>query len=111
MHKSSATVTLAVKGEEPEVLRIPDSLEMDDWDKPRWSSGQPVAVYEMLIKLYTRPTDLIFDPMMGMGTCAIAAIKLGRRWVGCEIDAERCPKAYDRIERETEWRRKDAVQG
>lgn len=40
---------------------------------------KPVAVYEPLIEMVTRPGDLVFDPMCGSGTTGVVCKKLGRR--------------------------------
>ena len=50
---------------------------------------------ERIIKLASRPSDVVFDPFCGAGTTAIAAMKLDRRFVMTDVD----PK-YVRITRE-----------
>ena len=42
---------------------------------------------ERIIKLASKPGHLIFDPFCGAGTTAIAATKLGRKFVVTELDA------------------------
>jgi site-specific DNA-methyltransferase (adenine-specific) len=42
---------------------------------------KPVALYEYLIKTYTRPGELVLDPFSGSGTTAIAARKTGRHFI------------------------------
>jgi len=46
----------------------------------------PVPLLERLILMVTDEEDMIFDPFMGTGTTAVAARKLGRRFVGAEMD-------------------------
>src|ERR1041384_3602259 len=36
----------------------------------------------------SRPGDIVFDPFMGSGTVAQVADELGRRFIGCELNAE-----------------------
>jgi site-specific DNA-methyltransferase (cytosine-N4-specific) len=36
----------------------------------------------------TRLNDVVLDPFMGSGTTAAVATKLGRRWIGCELNQE-----------------------
>jgi len=37
------------------------------------------------IRAYTEPEEVVLDPMMGAGTTAIEAEKLGRKWIGFEL--------------------------
>lgn len=58
-------------------------------DKPeiRYHPTQkPLALMLWIIENYTSLGDLIFDPFMGSGTTGVAALQLGRRFIGCEID-------------------------
>jgi len=41
-------------------------------------------VVERCIAMATDPGDIVFDPTCGSGTTAIAAEKLGRRWITCD---------------------------
>lgn len=41
-------------------------------------------VVERCIAMATDPGDVVFDPTCGSGTTAVAAEKLGRRWVTCD---------------------------
>jgi len=50
------------------------------------------------------PADLVLDPFMGSGTTALAAAKLGRRWIGMELNPEGeldCLRARFEMERES----------
>lgn len=47
---------------------------------------KPLEVINWVISNYSLPGDLIFDPFMGSGTTGVAALQLGRRFIGCEID-------------------------
>jgi len=44
--------------------------------------------------------DIVLDPMCGSGTTCTAAIKLGRRFFGCDISQEYCDIANERIRAE-----------
>jgi site-specific DNA-methyltransferase (adenine-specific) len=46
----------------------------------------PEKLMERILRLATRPGDVVFDPFGGAGTTAIAAEKLGRKFVVTEID-------------------------
>ena len=40
---------------------------------------------------------IVFDPFMGVGSVGVAAIELGRRFIGIEIDELYFKAAYNRI--------------
>jgi len=47
---------------------------------------KPIDLMERLVRLFTDPGDLILDPFAGSGTTGVAAIRLGRRFIGWEKD-------------------------
>lgn len=53
-----------------------------------------------LIQCFCPLGGIVLDPFMGSGTTAIAAIKLGRQYIGVEISKEYCELANKRIEKE-----------
>jgi len=48
-------------------------------------AAMPLELAEWMVKWASKPGDLIFDPFLGAATTAVAAIRLGRRWIGSEI--------------------------
>lgn len=48
----------------------------------------PERIPELCIKASTRKGDTVLDPFMGSGTTAVIAQRLGRKWVGIELNAE-----------------------
>ena len=58
-----------------------------------------LSLFEALIKKHSNEGDTILDPFAGSATTAVAAKKLGRSFVGCELDEEFFKKSVDRIER------------
>jgi site-specific DNA-methyltransferase (adenine-specific) len=63
-------------------------------------TGKPVEL--MLELLRTRDDwETVCDPFMGSGTTGVAAVKLGRRFVGCEIEPRYFDIACRRIENAT----------
>lgn len=64
----------------------------------------PVELVERLVLSMTRPTGLVVDPFMGVGSTAVAAIRHGRRAAGAEIVAEYREIARQRIILESEGR-------
>lgn len=51
-----------------------------------YPTQKPEALLEKLIKASSNPGDLIFDCFMGSGTTQNVAMKLGRRFIGADIN-------------------------
>jgi site-specific DNA-methyltransferase (adenine-specific) len=58
---------------------------------------KPISVMEWCIRLVTREGALVLDPFCGSGTTGAAAVRLGRRFIGCEQSAEYVEIARARI--------------
>lgn len=59
--------------------------------------GKPLASMRAIVRDYTRPGDLVCDPLAGAGTTLIAACKEGRRGVGAELDPTTALRAVKRL--------------
>jgi DNA modification methylase len=53
------------------------------------------ALARLLIAEYTRPGERILDPLSGIGTTGVEAVRLGRRYAGVELE-----EAFVRFQRE-----------
>lgn len=58
---------------------------------------KPLKFLERFIGTYTSCGDLVLDPFMGSGTSGVAALKLGRRFIGVEINPDYFKISEDRI--------------
>jgi DNA modification methylase len=54
-------------------------------DSSDHSAVMPVELAERCIKAGTRPGEIVLDPFCGSGTTGVAALNLGRRFVGIEL--------------------------
>lgn len=55
--------------------------------KQRWHPTQkPIVVMQWCIGLMPDAVATILDPYMGSGTTGVAAVKLGRKFIGIEIE-------------------------
>ena len=61
----------------------------------------PDALVEPCILAGSRLGDVVLDPFMGAGTVGVVAGKLGRKWIGIELNPDYCRMAEERIRRET----------
>jgi DNA modification methylase len=59
---------------------------------------KPTELMTKIICDFTNPSDLILDPFMGSGTTGVAAVQLGRKFIGIEIDPGYFEIAKKRIE-------------
>jgi hypothetical protein len=58
---------------------------------------KPVDLLEYMIRTYTNEGETVLDNCMGSGTCAIACLNTGRRFIGIERDAHYFAVGSDRI--------------
>lgn len=83
------------------------ALTLDVWSIPPESARRvghpapfPVELPEQLIRLYTFENDLVLDPFMGSGSSLVAAARLGRRYIGYDLDPSYVEIARQRVEEE-----------
>lgn len=78
-----------------------DDITIPFWSMPENTdhpTQKPEKLYAKLILASSRPGDLVFDPFMGSGTACVVAQKLGRRYLGVEINEEYCLYAAKRLQ-------------
>jgi site-specific DNA-methyltransferase (adenine-specific) len=63
---------------------------------------KPEKLIAKLVLASSHMGDMVFDPFLGSGTTAVVARKLGRQFLGVEIDQEYCCWAMKRLSRAKE---------
>jgi site-specific DNA-methyltransferase (adenine-specific) len=63
----------------------------------RHPTQKPLALVARCLRASTKPDDIVCDPFLGSGTAALAALGLGRRFIGCDSNAEFVSLAKVRI--------------
>jgi len=58
---------------------------------------KPVDLLQHIISTSTRPGSVVLDPFMGSGSTGLAALALGRDFIGCELDDRYFRMASDRL--------------
>jgi site-specific DNA-methyltransferase (adenine-specific) len=58
---------------------------------------KPEKLLAKIILASSKANDLVFDPFAGVGTTAVTAKKLGRKYIGVEIDETYCCLAEKRL--------------
>jgi len=79
---------------------VPTAIDRDrsGLDSRIHTTQKPVALMEDLIRDFTMPGQTILDPFAGSGTTGVAAIRLGRGFIGFERDADMHAKALVRLQ-------------
>lgn len=67
------------------------------WSDKQRMGGKPTLLMDALVSDYSRPSQLVLDTHMGAGTTGVACIRQGRKFIGCEIDAQAFDIACKRI--------------
>ena len=72
------------------------------WSLPVVQGGEyptqkPLRLIDQFVADFTDPGDRIADPCMGSGTTGVSAVRLGRRFVGCEVRRSAFDLACERI--------------
>ena len=60
----------------------------------------PIHLLERIILMSTDENDIVLDPFVGTGTTALAAKRLGRRYIGFDIDKKYVEITKNKLERE-----------
>lgn len=77
-----------------------DDISIPFWSMPENTehpTQKPEKLYAKLILASSKPGDVIFDPFLGSGTSSVVAKKLGRNYVGIELNEEYCLYAEKRL--------------
>lgn len=66
-------------------------------DRTAHPAQSPVSIIDRIVKTSSIEKDVVFDPFIGSGTVAIAALKNNRCVIGCEIQSKYLRIAINRI--------------
>jgi site-specific DNA-methyltransferase (adenine-specific) len=76
-------------------LTVPFWSMPENTDHP---TQKPEKLLAKIILASSNPGEVVLDPFLGSGTTSVVAKKLGRRYVGIEIDETYCCLAEKRLE-------------
>ncbi len=62
-----------------------------------YPAEKPPAVSEVLVAQSSAPGEMVADPFMGSGSVGIAALRLGRRFAGTDLNPEAVRLTADRL--------------
>ena len=70
-------------------------VESLKWNKH--TAIYPESIISNIMHLLTSPNSTVLDPFLGSGTSGVSAKKLGRNFIGIDINSEYCQMATKRI--------------
>ncbi len=62
-----------------------NSLSGSNSERTGYATQKPLALYERIINASSNPGDVVLDIFAGCATTAVAAERLGRQWVACDM--------------------------
>lgn len=68
-------------------------------EKVKHPTQKPLKLIDRCINIWSNENDLILDPTMGSGTCAVSCVKNNRKFIGFEINKEYFDISKNRIEK------------
>lgn len=80
--------------------RYPRSVQFFSSDKQKsrlHPTQKPLSLLEYIVETYSNKGDHVLDFCMGSGTAGVAAVKLGRKFTGMELESKYYQVAHDRI--------------
>ena len=69
-----------------DVWRLSMLQPADETENLRFPTQKPETILNIIIESSSAPGDIVLDCFLGSGTTASVAQKLGRRWIGCDIN-------------------------
>lgn len=78
-------------------IQTPICMGRERLKNPFHPTQKPVKVLEHILRIATNEDDIVFDPFMGVGSTGVAAVMLGRKFIGFEISPEYYIAAEQRI--------------
>ena len=69
-------------------------------ERTGYPTQKPLALLDRIIKASSNENDMVLDPFCGCATTCIAAEKLGRQWIGIDIEPEARNLVIQRLEKE-----------
>ena len=63
-----------------------DPVNSQAKEREDYPTQKPLKLIERILRLTTSDNDIVLDSYIGSGTTAATAQKLGRRWIGCDIN-------------------------
>lgn len=83
----------------PDYWDIP-ALTNNSKERTGYPTQKPLALLERIIKASSKEGDVVLDPFCGCATTCVAAQKLGRKWIGIDIEKQAVSILVERLEKD-----------
>lgn len=80
-------------------IETPICMRPERLKEPKHPTQKPVSILKKMIEIASNENDIIFDPFMGVGSTGVAALELGRRFIGVEVEPLYFGAAKDRVDK------------
>lgn len=99
---SKADIASCTHFQKTEIVRIPwTNFNVARQAKTDHPCERPVELYEWCIQYLPKPINTILDPFLGSGSCGVASLRMGKKFIGIERDPKYFEAACKRIEQAT----------
>ena len=95
---SMANFELCWTNQDRNARQISCSISQTNAERCGHPTQKPLRVMEWCVEQLTTVRQLVVDPFAGSGTTGVACLRLGRRYIGREIDPEYFDMACRRLE-------------
>ncbi len=90
-------IVFATKGKRPLSRRdLPDVWRIGRLSRPAYPTQKPVELFEAMLAGSAGPGSVVCDPFAGSGASAVAALRQGCRFWGCDLSPEAATAARER---------------
>jgi site-specific DNA-methyltransferase (adenine-specific)/modification methylase len=86
-------------------IETPICMGKERLKDPKHPTQKPIRVLQKVVKIASNKGDIVLDPFMGVGSVGVAALRLGRRFLGIEIEEKYYKAAEKRLEEEAKQKK------
>jgi len=77
---------------------------------PKHPTQKPLKVMRKLIELASQPGDVVLDPFAGVASTGVAALELGRRFIGMENDQKYFDASCKRLDEQSKRQKQTSIE-
>lgn len=98
---AESDIIYAAKGQPLDSVWDLKGLDPKSNEKTGYPTQKPVQLLEMIIRAFSEPGNIVADFFMGSGTTLVAASRLGRKYIGADINLGSIETTMSRLAKAT----------